>query len=429
MPVSQRTYNYSGDYELTKCNFVTREGASYDFKAIFAEIHFYEDIFAPSTSIDLVIIDALDLINNLDIAGGEKLVLHFVTAGMDKGVEVELLLYKVSPPMQHNEKTNVSTFHFCSKEKLKNSMVKISQSYDGTIAEIVPKVIKNYLDSDKDVFIDETRDIRHVVVPRWKPFYFINWLSKRAVSSENNGASYLFYETAEGFNFRSLDSLINPEDPDNAPRKTLNYTSENLSADSKSKDSFHNIKILDIKSNTNILESIESGLYGSTVETFDLLKKKRYVDDYKYRRDFAKFKHLEPNSKTGGIGDMYLIGNEQDYDDYPEARYVFAGLNYSAWDNYSGDYSRNWVNSRNTYLQSISQILIDVTVDGDTSLHIGDKVDITIPSNTSIDVNDFKNKKLSGTYLVTALRHTMTKEKLVTTLELSKDTWGTPLKS
>lgn len=428
MPESKRSYNYAGDFELVKCDFTTRDNASYDFKALIGEIHLYEDMFASSISVDMSLMDAVDIINNLDVSGGEKLTLHFVTAGMDKGIEVDLYLYKISPPIEHNTKSNVVTMHFCSEEKIKNSMIKISKSYNGIISDIVPKIISDYLDSEKTIYIDESRDRRHVVVPRWRPFYLINWLSKRAVSAEYNGAGFLFYETCDGYNFRSLDSLVDPDQSDNKPKKTLRYTQENLDAGEQTSNSFHNIKMLDIKSNTNIIEAIETGLFGATLESYDLYKKKRFVDDYSYRRDFGNFKHLEPNTKRTGIGDMYLIGTGQDYDEFLESRYTFTHLNSGAWENYKGDYARNWVNSRNTYLQSIAQIIIEATIDGDTSLHVGDKINVTLPSNSSVDANNYKNQKLSGVYLVTALRHTISKDKLQTTIELSKDTWGIPLR-
>ena len=45
--------------------------------------------------------------------------------------------------------------------------------------------------------------------------YIINWLSKKSIPSKDGEmgetAGYLFFETSEGYHFRSIDSLLGQE--------------------------------------------------------------------------------------------------------------------------------------------------------------------------------------------------------------------------
>ena len=46
------------------------------------------------------------------------------------------------------------------------------------------------------------------VIPSLKPFSAIKFLSSKSVAGKYNSAGYLFFETAKGYHFRSLDSLL-----------------------------------------------------------------------------------------------------------------------------------------------------------------------------------------------------------------------------
>ena len=50
-----------------------------------------------------------------------------------------------------------------------------------------------------------------------KPFQLITWLASESMSGESeessggNSAGFFFYQTKDGFNFRSIDSLVEQE--------------------------------------------------------------------------------------------------------------------------------------------------------------------------------------------------------------------------
>jgi hypothetical protein len=71
------------------------------------------------------------------------------------------------------------------------------------------------LGTEKKVDIEETSNNYNFIGNNKKPYYAMNWLSKKAVpdlpDAKGNSAGYLFFETSEGFKFKSIDSFFAQE--------------------------------------------------------------------------------------------------------------------------------------------------------------------------------------------------------------------------
>jgi hypothetical protein len=68
------------------------------------------------------------------------------------------------------------------------------------------------LGTEKKVDIEETSNNYNFIGNNKKPYYTMNWLSTKAVpdlpDAQGNTAGYFFFETSEGFKFKSIDSLL-----------------------------------------------------------------------------------------------------------------------------------------------------------------------------------------------------------------------------
>ena len=102
------------------------------------------------------------------------------------------------------------TLHFASAEMLRNQRVRVSKAYDGAYDKAVADIFKssNILNSKKPLFLERTRLNQKIVVPNLRPFDAINMFCSRSLSTISNSASFFFYETTQGFHFRSLDSMF-----------------------------------------------------------------------------------------------------------------------------------------------------------------------------------------------------------------------------
>ena len=139
-----------------------------------------------------------------------------------------------------------------SKEYIFNEKMRLNTRFDGPISEHVTGILtkqkvdkdtpkereKNYLNTEKELFIEKTTGNFNFCGDNRKPFYTMNWLSKKAVpgggkdrderdSKEgddgalSNSAGYFLWETAKGFHFRSIDWLMDKEM--NPKKKSIIY--------------------------------------------------------------------------------------------------------------------------------------------------------------------------------------------------------------
>ena len=156
----------------------------------------------------------------------------------------------------------------------------------------------------------------YFIIPSWTPFYALNWVTKYAISSEYNGANYLFFETLDGYKFKSLESYMDVQDEDvyatyyNIPPRT------SVTFD----DDYFLIRELRVKKNFNIMQNIIDGMYSNRMITHDIIKRTKEIVDFDYKDSYSDFKHVEYNKRPSGQTSTMLLPEsiESDFIDYSE---------------------------------------------------------------------------------------------------------------
>ena len=99
-----------------------------------------------------------------------------------------------------------------SKEAFDNTLcdTRVKRKLEGKISTIVADIIQNDLGSDKPVYVDPTHNSYYDFGGDMSPFSKILELQTYAIPDGMSGksAGYLFWQTSEGFHFRSLDKLF-----------------------------------------------------------------------------------------------------------------------------------------------------------------------------------------------------------------------------
>ena len=87
--------------------------------------------------------------------------------------------------------------------------------YDGKVSLHIEDILIENLKTEKDLYIDDTSNNYNFIGNVRKPLYVINWLAKKSIPSSDakkgDSAGFMFYETSEGFHFKSIDSLFAQE--------------------------------------------------------------------------------------------------------------------------------------------------------------------------------------------------------------------------
>jgi hypothetical protein len=99
-----------------------------------------------------------------------------------------------------------------------NEQTRVVKRYDGKVSDSISKLLtdKNGLNVEKDINIDVSAVDYNFIGNDRKPFYVCTWLASKSIpelsvdgkNSTGGAAGYFFFENYNGFQFRSLDKLL-----------------------------------------------------------------------------------------------------------------------------------------------------------------------------------------------------------------------------
>lgn len=410
---------FAGDYQLIDVKIGSTRGLIVDVYDFVIDINIYEDIHSPTISGNLTLNDAQDLMNLMPFIGEEKLLITFKTNGIqdDQGLfEQAFYIYKMTDREYSAERAVRYTLHFVSFETIRDLNSKISKGYAGNINDIVQKFLKQDLKTEKEVFIEPTKNSIIYTSNYWSPFTNINYLAKRSISQVNDSANFVFFENNSGFNFRSIDSMLDVESKaqyiyDNASR---NPSGDGGSSSRSIIGDLSRITSYSIDTAFDYMKRIESGMYKSRLITHELVTKTYNVQTLNYEDEFKKHNHLNPYAlNTKGL---------------PAKSFGFMAVEPRALETYTNfktDQMKRWYLKGIMQMSELNAFTMNLTVPGRSDLTVGHVIDVFIYRNTPIKANDTEeqilDKTFSGRYLIVSLCHELNREKHNIHMTIVKD--------
>ena len=306
---------------------------------------------------------------------------------------------------------------FCSVELISSVNTRISKSFTGKISNTVKTLFKDdkYLASDKTLVVDETKNDASFISPYWSPLKTINWCSERAMN-KRGVANYLFYETNKTFEFCSIDTLVNTD----AIRK---YTLSDIDSRTQAPDDF-GIQYTNVESvNTDVafdyIKNLSSGMYGSSLYTYDLTTKSIDTTKYDYIKDFAKTNHL----------DKYPLHTPDLLKKLQSSTHHIVKNNYLNGNKRPMMFNESF-QQRNSLMAQINSFKFDISVFGRTDTKIGDVIEFEMPELREITADQIESTKsstFSGRYLITAIRHSILQGNHKMSMEITSDSFAKAL--
>ena len=411
-------------------------------------IDYYEDIFSPTITAKIRVVNTGDTIqapdregnpdgekqsiyNGLPLRGGERVSLKIKgnsdkNPGLDFATNEKDYLY-VSSITDIVSESQRETFllHLTSREAITNETSRVGKKYatSSTIDASVTDILKNYLKTEKIGKIDKTQNRYGFIGNLRKPFTILVWLASKGVPAEISGdatAGFLFYQTREGFQFRSIDSLISQK-PDKIP--TYTYTQVNESGTTRDND-FAILNYITEK-NQNLIEKLRLGSYASyrmfynplTFEFTDPKKGKFIIDDYVsgvknlgQKLELPKISN-DSNIDLGNIPTRFLT---QVLDIGTLEKDVSTEGNSDPFKYQSQAIMR--------YNMLFTQTL-SIVVGSNTNLKAGDIIKCDFPK-ISRGGNQEYDKEQSGLYMIKELCHHFDTQASYTSMKLIRDTFG-----
>jgi len=398
---------------------------------------YYESILQDSVKATVTFADTGNAIDNktvlegLPLVGQEKVSIKF-SDNNSSTLNLTLYVNKVTPIVEDTTKAMVQ-MELVSKEFIMNEKVRLNTRFDGKISQHIQKILtnQNYLATQKKVDIEETSNNYNFIGNNRKPYYAMNWLSKKAVSAQNqkkgDSAGYFFFETSEGFFFKSIDGLLSQD-----KKKSITF---NQSPDTRGENTpaGYDIKALDYSkdNNVDVQEKLKMGAFSTRTVLFD-----PFSCYYEVITPNAKEK--EQSLKLAGKElptlnpEFNKQGNNKDF-----SRTTYYLLDKGSLPSGSGigksqqqltKATEENFDPKNILNQSImryNQLFSQkstVTIPGDFSLHAGDVVFVDAKQLSSAD--EEINKEYGGLYIIADLCHYISPKETYTKLNLVRDSFG-----
>jgi hypothetical protein len=423
-------------------------GESVDLSAAVVELNYYESILSNSVSLTATVVETgftdrksngdlknKGMIDALPIRGGEQSFIIF----NDSQDTPNTLKFKNDTALYINRvrdidpgtQKDVYYIDFTSRELFANEQCRVVKRYEGKISDSVRSILTQStsgsvgIKTKKNVIVDETNNNYNFIGNDRKPFYTCTWLASKSIPSNagqsGGAAGYLFYETYDGFNFRSIDSLFSQEYKKNYIYNNTAETPEGYSG-----------KILsyNIERDIDLQNNLVLGTYSNRSLFFDF-----YAMDYEVR-DYSVDDNQGEKIVTGGLDPINTVAEEfrtptsrlmnhvLDIGTLPSGRSTEEQL--KNWKNQpfnpTFDAPKTKVQSKMRYNQMFT-IKINVVIAGDFSLRAGDLIHCDFPELTGDD-NKSYNKKSGGIYMIASLCHRITSRDTFTSMTLVRDSFG-----
>ena len=405
------------------------------------ELNYIESIMNDTIKVNLSFVDTGASINDktviegLPLVGQEKVVLKFRDNNKNVlGDKPELVLYvnKITPAADKSQKSIVG-LELVSKEYILNEKIRVTKRMDGKVSDHIRTILtsQDYLKTEKKVDIEDTINNFNFFGNNKKSFYTINWLSKKGVSAKSqklgDSAGYFFYETSEGFFFKSIDSLLDQE-----PKTKMIYNETPDTRGSNIPEGYDQKILRFQKSNAvNVQEKLKMGSYSNRIVLFD-----PFTCFYEVKTNDTD--RTQDSLKKGGK-ELSLSESRNKEFDIPGNNKEFSRTQYFLLDKgtaptgnadqqieKSGEENFEYGQIANQSMMRYNQLYAmraSITIAGNFSLHAGDAIFIDSPGLQKKNTSDV-DRRDGGLYIITDICHKIDGTGTYTQCNLARDSFG-----
>lgn len=319
---------------------------------------------------------------------------------------------------------------------------------------------KKYLDSTKRVFVEESLNFHSAVIPNWRPFEVCAFLAERSYRKNKPNANqriqsgYQFFENGLGFNFMTIDKMIEDIKETDTSKNTNPRTGEvalyeyvlspknfaNVDMEGDKSDYFNLMSWVVIEEN-NLFNRMRDGLIAGYSIGFDpiSLNSSQIGLSSDFSEDLFKYhisdmwndmSHLDIRQGRNPVN--VIDSTIKQYVDTPRRiRYNILPNRVFDTRNSTDNLNYSEISLMDTYdyvrRSSLDNITAKCRVNGNLDLYAGKGVKIKIPNIQKIPdgVGYESDPRYSGMYLIIEVTHQISGEEMQTILKVKRDSIAT----
>ena len=396
---------------LRRCSLIPVEGGAlkeeYDITRGVIAIDYYESLESPSISMTITFIDVDQVIGREGITGGEYIDVTVKPVDSDEfkitSKKHKMMLNSVRNMTTESNK-QVATLEFVSVETIVNETARVTRRFTGNITQIVKELLKDKkgVQTNKNLDSDDATNSYTFIGNLKRPFDTIQWLCPKAQASKE-GFGFLFYETIEGYHFRSIQSLLEQE--------PIPYQQSDRPIEGN--------KILqnNLNQTNDIGMNCRMGMYANKTIYIDIEEQTTEVVDYKIEELKLKKSPTLP-SKLDTFPTRLMLR----VDDVGVAQVGAAKSDVQPKSQLAKYQNKSYIRNNLLFSQSLS-----ISIPLNINLQAGLVIEVKFPlknEDGSSSTDKYGNEKTddpSGRYLISQLRHLMAGGRAETQLTLIRD--------
>ena len=399
---------------ITKCMLMPSESSSlkepYELGLGNPIIDYYESVESPSISMTVTFIDIDQVIGREGINDGYYIDLTVKDGDVDEfkitSKKQKLMLNSVRNIVTETNK-QVATLEFVSVESIINETSRVNKKFTGNVSNTVEELLKSDkkgIQSSKKLDKDNSLNSYSFVGNLKRPFDTIQWLCPKTQSSAKD-FGFLFYETLDGYVFKSIKSLLEQE--------PITYTQTDRPGD----QGFFKILQNNLNQTNDVGMNMRMGMYANRTLYVDIENQTFEEVDFK----ISDLNLKRPPKLLDGIEDFptRLMLRVNDFGVAQKGAKKDEVQPISELAVYQ---NKSYIRNNLLFSQSIN-----ISIPLNTTLRAGNIINIRLPvkkddkgSKTDSYGNERTNDP-SGKYLVSELRHLIGGGSAETQLKLIRD--------
>ena len=382
--------------------------------------NYYESLYSPVVSANMMFVDAGgstadDKENITSIKEGLP-----ITALEDVQVKIQTKFgtldftkdaFKVtsSPIMDQESNRMTVLLNLINDKEIKNSELPIFDRFVGKISDTVIKILQQKLQISRDkIDVESTKNSYGITGKGRGALNIILDLCRRSVPVKGD-AGYFFYQTQDGFNFKSIDFLLSQDS-----KQKYVYSGalkENL------ENSDNDFKILlapSIKKDQDITKALKNGTYVNRNVFFNPQTFEHSEIIFSVDKDGVK--------KTLG-GDLPV--KPEDVKGFTKTNHHILDIGSFETQNQNPNKDpREWQATSQMRYNLLHSIVMNIQIPCNTELRAGDIIEIDIESQQEDKVDSPSDEQQGGKYLILHLCHHFDTLRSYTSLTLVRDSYG-----
>ena len=406
----------------------TKTGQEVHIMGKILNFNYYESIYSSTVSGSIALEDVGGAVEDektgvlatikdgMKITGFEEVAFHVFNESGNLNFRNYPLIVTGYPSVDESNRQTV-LLNLVSKTEIESSKKPLSRNYpEAPISDTILKILKDELKISKDKLdIETTKNQDKIKGKNQPPLDVVTKMCRKSIPAKHEDPGYFFFETQDGFNFKSIDGLIDEgiksfSNEDYSKEHTFYYFASlaaNLDNDN------NNYKVLRtplVRKDEDQLRALRTGMYNVRIITRNRLtgeykeeiknllsstnlgeKQEKPVTNEVYCKSYTF--ELSPGQDDPGVSDV-ILNNPADY--VPQANMRYSLLH--------------------------SQ-MVDILIPCNLNLKAGEVIKLYLENITQGNKNDqIYNNLRSGYYMICHLCHSFSQTNSYTSLTLLRDT-------